>query len=91
MSAPPVSPPSHLHLTSIVCFPFVFQAAPVPLERVQRILDPDLVYVSERQMGGGMGMGNPHGEHGEDCYDVTQCEMSDRVQIVVRTEREVLW
>jgi len=64
---------------------------PVPIERVHRVLDPDLVYVSERQMGGGMGMGNPHGEHGEDCYDLSDVPLSDGVRLVVRSDREVWW
>ena len=37
----------------------------VPLDRVKKLLDPDYTFVSERQAGGGQGLGNPHGEHGE--------------------------
>ena len=43
--------------------------APIaPLTAVCKVLDPDYVFVSERQAGGGQGLGNPHGEHGEECY-----------------------
>jgi hypothetical protein len=38
-----------------------------PLSAVRLILDPEYVFVSERQAGGGQGLGNPHGEHGEAC------------------------
>ena len=46
----------------------------VPLTAVRRVLDPDYVFVSERQAGGGQGLGNPHGEHGEECYDLSEVE-----------------
>jgi len=55
---------------------------------VLRVLDPDYVFVSERQAGGGQGLGNPHGEHGEECYDLSDLEISSRVRIVVREGRD---
>ena len=61
----------------------------VPLDRVHRILDPDLVYVSERQMGGGQGLGNPHGEHGEDCFDLSEVELSEGVHVALRDREEI--
>lgn len=65
-------------------------APPVPLDAVVRVLDPEFVLVSERQMGGGQGLGNPHGEHGEDCFDVSDIELSDGVLIPVRDESRLL-
>ena len=64
------------------------EAAPVPLGAVQRVLDPDYTYVSERQAGGGQGLGNPHGEHGEECYDLRDVEVSEGITVVVREGRD---
>jgi len=60
----------------------------VPLSAVRRVLDPDYVYVSMRQAGGGQGLGNPHGEHGEDCYDLRDLEISEGVVFPVREGRD---
>merc|ERR1719240_1994804 len=60
----------------------------VPLSAVVRVLDPDYVFVSERQAGGGQGLGNPHGEHGEECYDLRDVEISEGVVLVVREGRD---
>lgn len=60
-----------------------------PLSSVRRILDPDYVFVSERQAGGGQGLGNPHGEHGEECYDLSELEISPGVRLVVREGRDM--
>jgi hypothetical protein len=60
----------------------------VPLSAVKRVLDPEHVFVSERQAGGGQGLGNPHGEHGEECYDLRDVEMSPGVRVVVREGRD---
>jgi hypothetical protein len=59
------------------------------ISSVRRILDPDYVFVSERQAGGGQGLGNPHGEHGEECYDLSDLELSPGVRIVVREGRDM--
>mmetsp|Transcript_24733 Transcript_24733/g.79095 ORF Transcript_24733/g.79095 Transcript_24733/m.79095 type:complete len:174 (-) Transcript_24733:98-619(-) len=64
------------------------EAAPAPISSVTRILDPDVVFVSERQAGGGQGLGNPHGEHGEECYDLSELELSPDVRVVVREGRD---
>eukprot|EP00316_Scyphosphaera_apsteinii_P013028 CAMPEP_0119311942 /NCGR_PEP_ID=MMETSP1333-20130426/24505_1 /TAXON_ID=418940 /ORGANISM="Scyphosphaera apsteinii, Strain RCC1455" /LENGTH=213 /DNA_ID=CAMNT_0007316457 /DNA_START=204 /DNA_END=845 /DNA_ORIENTATION=+ len=63
-------------------------APPAPLSSVHRILDPDYVYVSERQAGGGQGLGNPHGEHGEECYDLRDVDVSTDVRVVIREGRD---
>ena len=60
----------------------------VALSAVQQILDPDYVVPSERQAGGGQGLGNPHGERGEPCYDLRDSELSDDVVLVVREGRD---
>jgi hypothetical protein len=49
---------------------------------------PPQVFVSERQAGGGQGLGNPHGEHGEECYDLRDVEISEGVRLVVREGRD---
>lgn len=64
------------------------EVPPVPLSAVTRVLDPDYVFVSERQAGGGQGLGNPHGEHGEECYDLRDVELSEGVRLVVREGRD---
>ena len=60
----------------------------VPLSAVRDLLDPDYVFVSERQAGGGQGLGNPHGEHGETVYDLRDCEISDDVVLVLNEGRD---
>ena len=55
------------------------EAPSAPLTAVTRVLDPELVFVSERQAGGGQGLGNPHGEHGEECYDLREVDLSEGV------------
>jgi hypothetical protein len=65
------------------------EEAPIaPLSAVKTVLDPDYVFVSERQAGGGQGLGNPHGEHGEECYDLRELSISENVRIVVREGRD---
>tara|TARA_B110001452_G_scaffold248925_1_gene236054 strand:+ start:108 stop:896 length:789 start_codon:yes stop_codon:yes gene_type:complete len=59
-----------------------------PLSSVRRVLDPDYVFVSERQAGGGQGLGNPHGEHGEECYDLRDLKLSPNVRVVVQEGRD---
>ena len=60
----------------------------VPLSAVRNILDPEIVFVSERQAGGGQGLGNPHGEHGEACFDLSDVDISEDVTLVVREGRD---
>ena len=63
-------------------------AQAIPLSAVRKVLDPDYVFVSERQAGGGQGLGNPHGEHGEECFDLRDVEISAGVSVVVREGRD---
>lgn len=64
------------------------EAPSAPLSSVRRVLDPDYVFVSERQAGGGQGLGNPHGEHGEECFDLRDLTLSPNVRVVVREGRD---
>lgn len=66
------------------------EAAAVPLSSVTRILDPDYVFISERQAGGGQGQGNPHGEHGETVYDLRDVEISEDVTLILSEESAFL-
>jgi hypothetical protein len=61
----------------------------VPLAAVRSVLDDEYLYVTERQAGGGQGLGNPHGEHAEACYDFSDMEISDDVTLVVREGRDL--
>lgn len=61
----------------------------VPLSAARRVLDSDYIEVSMRQQGGGQGWGNPHGEHGEDVYDLTEVEFSPGVAVTVRDGRDM--
>ena len=61
---------------------------PAPISSARRVLDPDVVFVSERQAGGGQGLGNPHGEHGEECFDLRDASVSTGVRVVVREGRD---
>lgn len=60
----------------------------VPLSAVRAVIDPELCFVSERQAGGGQGLGNPHGEHGESCFDLSDAVISDAVTLVVIEGRD---
>ena len=64
------------------------EVPPAALTSVRRVLDPDVTFVSERQAGGGQGLGNPHGEHGEECYDLRDTRLSAAVRVVVREGRD---
>ena len=57
----------------------------VPLSAVSRILDPDYVFVSERNI---IGPSNPHGEHSETVYDLSEVEISDDITLVLNEDRE---
>jgi len=64
------------------------EVPPAPISAVRRVLDPEVVFVSERQAGGGQGLGNPHGEHGEECFDLRDASVSSAVRVVVREGRD---
>ena len=41
-----------------------------------------------KKAGGGQGLGNPHGEHGETVYDLRDVEISEGVTLVLREGRD---
>ena len=65
------------------------EADAVPLAAISRLLDPDVVYTFEKQMGGGLGMGNPNGTEGQICFDLSDVQLSEGVRVVTREELEV--
>ncbi|CEL95612.1 unnamed protein product [Vitrella brassicaformis CCMP3155] len=71
----------------------VYEATPLPLRegegeaRVHRVLSE--VFCSQRQIGGGSGPGNPHGEEAEDCYLIEE-PLSDGVAVETRPDDHML-
>ena len=64
------------------------EAPTLALSSVRTILDPDYVFVGERQAGGGQGLGNPHGEHSEPVYDLRDVDIGEDVVLVLREGRD---
>jgi hypothetical protein len=58
--------------------------------KIIRVLDQDVISYGSRQVGGGKGPGNPHGEESELCYYVDQSVLRN-VLVVVKPELEILW
>jgi hypothetical protein len=58
--------------------------------KIVRVLDQDVITYGSRQVGGGKGPGNPHGEESELCYYVDQSVLRN-VQVVVKPDLEILW
>lgn len=57
---------------------------------VVRVLAEDAVGYGSRQVGGGKGPGNPHGEESEPLYYVEEREL-ENVDVVINPELEILW
>lgn len=55
-----------------------------------QVLDQTVIGYGSRQVGGGMGPGNPHGEESEICYYVDQSAL-ENVKVVVKPELEIFW
>jgi hypothetical protein len=55
-----------------------------------KVLDEHVIGYGSRQVGGGMGPGNPHGEESELCYYVDQSVLKD-VNVVIKPELEIFW
>lgn len=53
--------------------------------RARRVID---AWPTFRQLDGGMGPHNPHGDICEDVYVIELTELSDRTEVIVRTDRE---
>lgn len=54
------------------------------------IIQEDALSYGSRQVGGGMGPSNPHGEESELLYYVDQ-KMLEGIQLTVRPELEIFW
>ena len=58
--------------------------------KIIKVLDESVIGYGSRQVGGGMGPSNPHGEESELCYYVDTSVLSD-AQVVVKPELEIFW
>ena len=56
----------------------------------EALQDTSLFSYGSRQVGGGMGPGNPHGEESELLYYVDQDAVQD-IELIVRPELEIFW
>merc|ERR1740129_152512 len=65
------------------------QRRPTHPDAVQRVLNRDFIFEFQKQMGGGLGLGNPCGTEGQDCWDLSDLELSEGVRLVTREELEV--
>jgi len=60
--------------------------------RIHAIVPQDKLSYGSRQVGGGMGPGNPHGEESELLYYIDQSVVDDEnVEVVVKPELEIFW
>ena len=59
---------------------------------IHSVLDESLISYGSRQVNGGKGPGNPHGEESELVYYVDRDVLtSNDVDIVIKPELEILW
>ena len=59
---------------------------------IYSIVPQDKLSYGSRQVGGGMGPGNPHGEESELLYYVDQSIIDENfIQVVVKPELEIFW
>ena len=58
--------------------------------RIHRILPENVIGFGSRQVGGGKGPGNPHGEESELLYYVDR-DALELVDVPVRPDLEILW
>jgi len=61
--------------------------------RIHSIVPQELLSFGSRQVGGGMGPGNPHGEESERLYyiDRSVIDGDDDIEVVVKPELEIFW
>ena len=60
--------------------------------QIVQVLEEPFVSYGSRQVGGGKGLGNPHGEESELVYYVDRTLLEERgVEIVLKPELEILW
>ena len=57
------------------------------------VVDESLIGYGSRQVGGGKGPGNPHGEESELLYYIERSviEGDHQVDVVIKPELEILW
>jgi len=56
------------------------------------VVDESLISYGSRQVGGGKGPGNPHGEESELLYYVERSVVEEEtIQVVIKPELEILW
>jgi hypothetical protein len=59
---------------------------------IHRVLGQDLMSYGSRQVGGGKGPGNPHGEESEQLYYIEKKVMTDNsISVVMKPELEIQW
>jgi hypothetical protein len=59
---------------------------------VLSVLGEDLISYGSRQVGGGKGPGNPHGEESEQLYYIDRKVIDDHaINIVLKPQLEILW
>ena len=60
--------------------------------RIVDVLEEPYISYGSRQVGGGKGLGNPHGEESELVYYVDRTLLEERgVEIVLKPDLEILW
>jgi len=61
--------------------------------RIHSIVPQELLSFGSRQVGGGMGPGNPHGEESERLYYIDRpvIDGDDDIEVVVKPELEIFW
>lgn len=60
--------------------------------KIVQVLDESVIGYGSRQVGGGMGPSNPHGEESELTYYVSNRVLSkDNVKVVIKPELEIFW
>lgn len=58
--------------------------------QIHNVIEESKLSYGSRQVGGGKGPGNPHGEESELLYYVEQSELSD-IDLIIKPELEILW
>eukprot|EP00551_Chaetoceros_affinis_P002544 CAMPEP_0203659494 /NCGR_PEP_ID=MMETSP0088-20131115/52213_1 /ASSEMBLY_ACC=CAM_ASM_001087 /TAXON_ID=426623 /ORGANISM="Chaetoceros affinis, Strain CCMP159" /LENGTH=153 /DNA_ID=CAMNT_0050521539 /DNA_START=130 /DNA_END=591 /DNA_ORIENTATION=+ len=59
---------------------------------IERLLSEDLFSYGSRQVGGGKGLGNPHGEESELVYYIENEVLEAKgVEIPIKPELEIMW
>lgn len=57
---------------------------------IHKLIENDQLSYGSRQVGGGKGPGNPHGEESEILYYIQQDALQD-IQVIVKPELEITW